>query len=500
MLTRKDFLAFLGAATAGGMLAPAAHAQAKGVLKVSFRTAPASLDPAFGANSDEYVASQAIYDNLTRLDESLKPIPSIATAWDSPDGGATWIFKLRQGVRFHHGRELDAEDVVFSIKRVLNPATGSPGRRAIGPIKDVVADDASVVRFTLEGPLADFPAIMAGSFSRIVPRDASANLNQNPVGSGPFKFKAWVPGQHLRLERNDAYWMEGLPKVQEVWLVTFPAQAAEQVAFSSGETQMIWDVPMSLVPIIAKLPNARVEEIPSTAFQPIVMRCDRAPFNDPRVRRAVKHAINREVVMKIVLLGRGVVGQDTPVPLSSAMRADVKAPEYDVAKAKALLKEAGHEAGFSVNLFASNERFGCIETAQVVKPMLEAVGIRVDIKQVPLDRFNIEVWKKESFFVSNWAGRPSTDEQLYPYFHSTGSWNESFYSNPEIDTLLDAARRDLNLDSRKATYAKVQAILASEGPYVVSYFANYASARAKTLRGLPVSPLKWVDFREASLS
>lgn len=500
MITRKDFLALIGATVATGFLPRISHAQANEVLKVSFRTAPAILDPAFGANSDEYIASQAIFDNLTRLDEGLKAIPSLATSWDSADGGQTWVFKLREGVHFHHGRVLDAEDVVFSLKRVLDPDAGSPGRRALGPISEVVAEGANTVRISLEGPLADFPVIMAGSFSRIVPRDASENLNKAPIGSGPFKLKEWIPGQSLRLERNESYWMPGLPKLKEVWLVTYPAQAAEQVALASGETQMIWDVPMSLVPVIEKLPNVQLEEISSTGFQPIVMRSNQPPFNDPRVRRAVKHAINRDTVMRIVLQGRGVVAQDTPVPPSSAMRADVVAPGYDVEAAKALMKEAGYENGFDIDLFASNERFGCIETAQVVKPMLEAIGIRVKIKQVPLDRFNIEVWKKEAFFVSNWAGRPSIDEQLYPYFHSTGSWNESFYSNPEVDALLDAARRDLDPESRKATYAKVQEILATEGPYIISYFANYATARAKNVRDLPVSPLKWVDFREASLS
>lgn len=503
MITRKEFLALLAAGAAaatGGLPVSRASAQAKGILKVSFRSALVRLDPAFTVSSDEYVATQTIYDNLTRLDEALKPIPSVATSWESPDGGTTWIFKLRSGVRFHHGRELDAEDVVFSINRVLDPKAGSPGRRAIGPIKTVVADTPSTVKFTLEGPFADFPAVMSGTFSRIVPRDASENLNQKPVGTGPFKYKEWVPGQHLKLERNEAYWMSGLPKLSEVWLVSYPAQAAEQSALSSGETQMMWDVPSSLVPVVGKLPNVQLTEISSTAFQPIVMRSDRPPFNDPRVRRAVKHAINREAVMRFVLQGRGVVAQDTPVPPSSALRAEVKAPAYDVAKAKALMKEAGHEAGFQVKLFASNERSGCIETAQVIKPMLEAIGIRVEIQQVPWDRFNAEVWKKETFFVSNWVGRPTIDEQLYPYFHSTGSWNEYNYSNPELDKLLDDARRDLNPDTRKATYAKIQEILAFEGPAIIPYFSNYSTARAKSVQGLPVSPLKWVDFREASLS
>jgi peptide/nickel transport system substrate-binding protein len=504
-VTRKDFLKLLGggALAAGlaksGLGADEAAAQSTTPIKISFRSALVRLDPAFTVSSDEYVATQSIYDNLTRLDDKLSPIPGIASEWSSPDGGATWLFMLRSGVKFHHGRELDAEDVVFSLSRVLDSKNGSPGRRAVGPIKTVTAEGPMTVKFVLEGPFAEFPAIMSGTFSRIVPRDASENLNQKPVGSGPFKFGEWIPGQHLKLVRNADYWMAGAPKASEVWLVTYPAQAAEQSAFATGETHMMWDVPVALVPAVSKFPNVTLIEVPSTGFQPVVMRSDRPPFNDPRVRRAVKHAISREQVMRFVLQGHGVVAQDTPVAPSSAMYAPVQAPTYDVAEAKGLMKEAGLEAGFPVKLFASNERAGCIETAQVIKPMLEAIGIKAEIQQVPWDRFNAEVWKKETFFISNWVGRPTIDEQLYPYFHTTGSWNEYNYSNPQLDKLLDEARRDLDLASRKAKYAKIQEMLAFDGPAVIPYFANYATARAKSLEGVPVSPLKWVDLREARL-
>jgi peptide/nickel transport system substrate-binding protein len=227
------------------------------------------------------------------------------------------------------------------------------------------------------------------------------------------------------------------------------------------------------------------------------MRSDRPPFNDPRVRQAVKHAINRDLVMRFVLQGHGSVAQDTPVPPSSAFFTKVAAPPYDPAKARALLGEAGFAGQLSLRLFASNERAGCIEQAQVVKPMLEAVGFKVDIQQVPWDRFNAEVWKKETFFISNWVGRPTIDEELYPYFHSTGSWNEYNYANPEVDRLLDQARRELDLSARKADYAKVQEILAAEGPAVICYFSNYITAKVSSLEDTPASPLKWLDLRES---
>lgn len=505
-ITRKEFLRFL----AGGAIATSvlpgsvrrAIAQGSDVLKISFRSAHVRLDPAFTVSSEEYVVTQSIYDNLTRLDEELNPVPGLATEWTSPDNGKTWIFTLRDGVRFHDGRALSANDVVYSLKRVLDPENGSPGRRAVGPIAEISAEDNLTVRFDLQGPFADFPAILTSTFARIIPEGSDDTaLNSAPVGTGPFKFVEWVRGQFVRVEANADYWMEGSPKVKEVVFATYPALAAEQAALSSGDVQMMWDVPLNLVPVVSKIPGVNLIEVPSTGFQPIVMRSDRPPFNDPRVRRAVKHAINREQVMRFVLQGRGSIARDTPVAPSSAYyAAAAQAPEYDVAKGKALMAEAGYADGFDLQLFASNERSGCMETAQVVKPMLEAIGIRVQIQQVPWDRFNAEVWKKETLFVSNWVGRPTIDEQLYPYFHSTGSWNEYNYSNPEVDRLLDAARSELDPATRRSLYAEVQKILAYDGPAIIAYFSNYATTRAENVEGIPVSPLKWVDLRNATLT
>ena len=129
--------------------------------------------------------------------------------------------------------------------------------------------------------------------------------------------------------------------------------------------------------------------------------------------------------------------------------------------------------------------------------MLEAVGIKVEIQQVPWDRFIADVWKKEIFFVSNWIGRATIDEQLYPFFHSSSSWNEYNYANPEIDKLLDSARGELDPAARKATYAKVQQILADEGPAVVPYFANYIYAISKKVENVSINSLKWVDVKAA---
>jgi peptide/nickel transport system substrate-binding protein len=261
----------------------------------------------------------------------------------------------------------------------------------------------------------------------------------------------------------------------------------------------MWEVPGTLVPAMQNIANGKLIEIASPGFQPIVMRSDKKPFDDPRVRKAFKHAINREQLAQIVLKGRGTVARDNPVPPSSIFAAKVDTLPYDPALAKKLLAEAGHASGLKLTLFASHERFGNLESAIVAKQMLEAVGVTVELQQVPWDRFSAEIWRKQDFFVSNWFGRPTVDEQLYPYFHSTGSWNEYHYKNARVDELLDRGRGTVDVEERKKLYAEVQQILASEGPAIIPYFSNYISAVNNRVKGYTPHALKWVELREVYL-
>ncbi|QRM33116.1 ABC transporter substrate-binding protein [Microvirga sp. VF16] len=496
-MTRKDFVRLLGSVTAVPMLPSFSFGATKKDVAISFRSSINRIDPAFTISGDEYAVTQAIYDNLVRLGPDLQAKPGLAESWETIGEADHWRFKLRSGVRFHSGRNMDAEDVVYSIRRILDKATGSAGRNAIGPIETVTAAGPNVVEFKLTSPLADFPLLMTQTFARIVPKDAG-NLDTKPIGTGPFKFVNWMPGQQIQLTRNEDYWEVGTPKIDNVRFVTYPTQTGEQAALTSGQTHMMWDVPLSLIPVVSRLPGLVLEEVATTAFQPICMRSDRPPFDNPKVRLAMKHAINRELVTKIVLQGHGTIAQDLPVGQASPFFAGGKAPEYNPARARALLEEAGIK-DLSLTLFATNERAGCLETAQVVKPMIEAIGVRVDIQQRPWDRFLAEVWKKENFFVGTWLGRITIDEQLYPFYHSSGSWNEYSYSNPEVDRLLDDARRATDLAKRKELYAKVQEILAFDGPAIIPYFMNYACAKSEKLKGVPPMPNKWVELRGADL-
>lgn len=467
-----------------------------GVLRMSFRSSPARLDPAFAINGEEYVITQAVYDTLTNLDPSFAVTPGLAHTWYSNAEATIWTFELREGVTFHHGRDMTANDVVYSIRRVLDPATASPGKDALGPIERVEALDAHTVRFHLLGPYADFPTIMAQTFGRVLPEEKVGTLDAQPVGTGPFRVVEHLPGQHTRMVRNENYWLDGRPYLDEVWHVHYPEVSTEQAAFQSGLIDVLWEVPTNQIAALQRVSNADLIEIPSPGFQPLAMRSDGQPFSDLRVRQAFKHAINREQLLQVVLRGHGTLGYDHPVPPTSNFASEVEALPYDPELARSLLRDAGYGNGFEMRMYASPDRHGGVETATMVQQMLQAVGVRLSIQQMPWDRLVSEVWAKEQLFVSNWFGRPTIDEQLYPYFHSTGSWNEYHYSDERVDSLLVSARKETDEARRQGLYAEVQQLLATEGPAVIPYFLNYVTAVNKKVKGYVPHPLKWVDLRE----
>ena len=226
------------------------------------------------------------------------------------------------------------------------------------------------------------------------------------------------------------------------------------------------------------------------------MLSNQKPFDDGRVRLAMKHAVDREGIIKAVWQGHGVVGEDHPVPTVNPYYAPTQPKHtYNVAKAKQLLAEAGHPNGISVELWTSNERVGLQELAVAVQQMAAPAGINLEVKTVPWSVFNSTVYKKKSLYVNNWFGRGTIDETLYAYFRTGGGWNEGDFSKPELDRMLDEGRSTVDMEKRKRIYAQAQQFIHDEGHMVVAYHMNYVTAMRSNVKGYVVHPLRYCDFR-----
>ncbi len=504
-LSRRRLLHYGAAAAAAAAFQPAtlfgsgpassAPRQA-GTLKMAWASSPLSIDPAVAVSGDEYMITAAIYDNLTRVDEKFVVHPQLATSWSSNPRGDVWTFSLRRGVKFHHGRELTARDVVFTFERILDPKTGSPGRTTMGPIDKVEAVDDYTVRFRLSIPYADLPVSLGTTFGRIVPADRVSVIKSSPSGTGPFRLAEFRPGAYTRMVRFQNYWDHGRPYLDELWQVNIPAMASQVAALTGGSVHVMFEAPASFVPSL-QVPSVSVVEVKSPGFQPLTMNPTQKPFDDARARQAMKYLVDRDALIKAVWQGHGTVGEDHSVPsFSPYYAATTPQHTYDVAKAKALLAEAGYGSGVTVELWTSNERVGMQELAVAFQQMAAPAGVKVDVKNVPWSVHVATVYKKKPFYCNNWFGRASIDETLFPFFRSTGGFNDA-YSNKDLDTLLDTGRATIDPEKRKGLYARAEQVIHADGPWVVAYFTTYVSAMRSNVKGLPVHPLRWWDFRGA---
>jgi peptide/nickel transport system substrate-binding protein len=500
-ITRRRLLQ-LALATGAVAASRGAAAQAPrqgGTLKMAWASSPRTLDPALGIQGDEYMLTQNIYDNLTRVDAKLQPQPMLATRWSSDPEARVWTFTLRPGVKFHHGRELKASDVVYTFERVLDPKTASPGRTAMGPIEKVEAVDDHTVRFRMSSPYADLPVNLGVTFGRILPADRADKITSEPSGTGPFRLAEFKPGERTRLVRFADYWDKPRPYLDELWQVNVPQQPSQVASLSGGDIHMMFEVPVPFIATLEKTPSVAVVSMKSTSFQPIVMSIAQKPFSDNKVRLALKLLLDREGIIKSIWQGRGTVANDHPVPDISPFWASLPQRTADLAKAKALLAEAGYPQGFSSEIWTSNERVGMQELAVAAQQMVAAAGIKLEVKTVPWSVFNSTVYKKKTLYVNNWFGRSTIDETLFPYFRTGGSWNEGEYSNPKLDKLLDDGRSATDPAKRKEAYAEAQKVISDEGHYAVVYHTQYVSAMRTAVKGYALHPLKWCDFRNAYL-
>lgn len=504
-LCRRQVLQGIGA-TVGVALASGSISEAfadtprrGGTLKMAWSSSPRMLDPALTVQGDEYMLTANIFDNLTRIDENLQPQPQLATKWENQEA-REWTFTLREGVRFHHGRIFTSEDVVFTFQRILDPATASPGRSIFTMIDRVEAVGPLTVRFVLNQPFADFPISVGGTFARILPADRPENIGTAPSGTGPFQLAEFQPGDRTVLTRFADYWDTGKPYLDELWQVNLPQAAPQVASLSGGDTHMIFEAPAAFIRTLEALPDISVVRVLSPAYQYVVMQADQKPFDDEKVRLALKFAVDRQALVRTVWLNNAIPSVDHPVATISPFFSDVSNPHpYDPAKAKALLAEAGYAEGIDLEFWTSNERLGLQELGVGIQQMMAPAGIRVKLQTVTWSIFTSTVYKKKPFYANNLFGRATIDESLYAFFHSASSYNEGNLKLPALDRLLEEGRSEVDLEKRKKSYAEAQQLIHDQGYVIVPYHMNYVTAMRKTVKGYKVHPLRFCDFRQTYL-
>jgi peptide/nickel transport system substrate-binding protein len=496
--SRRDVLAMLVAggmqATLAGSLAAvatSAHAETPrkgGRIKVAGSTSGVSdtLDPAKQANYTDYVRGYMFYNGLTVLDGSLTPQPSLAEEFTTKDA-KTWVFKLRKGVTFHDGKPLTPQDVVFSMMRHKNPATGSKAKVLADQIEDVTATGPNEVTFRLTSPNADLPAIL-GTFHFHIVKDGTTDFTAG-IGTGPYKVKEFKPGVRSIAVRNDNYWKPGRPYLDEIEYVGISDETARVNALLAGELDLIGTVNPRSIDRVNGSGKHAIFETKGVSYTDLIMRRDSGPGSNPDFVEAMKLLFNREQMLKSIQIGRGVVANDQPIaPGNRFYFQGLKQRPYDADKAKWHLQRA-KLGGASIPVVASPAATNSVEMALVLQYAARQAGLNLDVRNMPADGYWSQHWMKHPIGFGNVNTRPTADLALTLFFKSDAPWNEAAWKNEKFDQLLVAARGETDTAKRAQMYADMQVMVSQDGGIGIPMFLSGLDGHNKKLKGLSPIPL-----------
>ncbi len=475
---------------------------APGVLRIGISTSLNGLDPLMTTLGDEYIVDNLMFNGLTRMREDLSVEPDLAESWSFTPDLKRWTFKLRRGVKFHNGEELAADDVVAMFRRLLDPATAAPARSQNDMIDTVSAPDAATVVFDLKVPYSGLADIMTDRQVKITPRSAVAQMKTKPIGTGPFKFVSYTPGDRVIMTRNPDYFEPGLPKLDGVELHIIPEMSVRIAALQAGDIDVLWDLPLDQVKDVGKQPGLRADSVPTASWDGAVMNNSIPPFNDVRVRQAFHRGVDKKDLVELVLFGQGLPTLSPIPPTHPFYATDVQIPPADPAAARKMLTDAGHTSGIKMTLIVPigrplRERLG-VSLQQILKP----AGFDFDIQRIPYSSYTAEVSGKAPLYIDGFFARPTIDTSTFPFLHSGASWNEDLwhYSNPAVDKALETARTSGDVAVQKASYITMQKELVSDPAGMFAYVTNFACGYRSNVSGVKTHPMRWFDLRHATLS
>jgi len=472
---KKFFLLLISLALIGSLLTSFALAESRGgTLSIGVDQEVVGLDPHIVTAFSSFRRLDLLYNTLVKLDYNLDIVPDLADSWEIPDS-LTYIFHLKKGVKFHNGRELTADDVKFSLERILDPKTASPGRSYIIPISNIESIDQYTIRIELSSPLASFLDGLTSKNCAIVPKEEVekyGNLQRNVVGTGPFKLEEWVPDNYMKLVRNPSYFEKEFPYLDAVIFRVIPEQTSLLAGIKSGSLDIATINEGSVILQAKKDPNLVVIQVPGLNLRTFGFNNTREPFNDVRVREAIALAIDRDEIVNAAEFGMA----QPSGPLAASVKKWAKPLEElpfskpNLKKARELLAEAGYPDGFSFNVVASSTYEGGLAVAQVIQSQLKKVGLRPELEVVEWGIY-IDRWVKRDFdsMVELRGGSPEPDRFLYRSLHSTGGVNNWLFKDEEVDKLLDEGRKLIKFEDRKPIYDKIQVLLSEKVPVIFLY-------------------------------
>nr|WP_272905243.1 ABC transporter substrate-binding protein [Sediminivirga luteola] len=481
-LGATGLLAACGSTQPGVSIQPSGNPQPGGTLRVGLTGGGAAdtVDAHTPVGTTDIARVINLYETLLYWDDDYTIQPRLATSVTPSEDAMTWTAQLRPGVRFHDGRPMTAEDVVASFERITNPDDPKAGASSLSMLDETVAVDELTVQFRLSTPSAIFDDALAQYMNTIVPADYDP---ENPIGTGPFKVDSFTPGQQSVFTRNEHYWQDGEPYLDELVILNFDDEDALVNALLSTQVDAIGQIPLALIEVLQTDPRISILNSETGAWLPFTMRVDRPPYDDNRVREAFRLVIDREQMVEQVYSGHGVVGNDLYAPFDPGYPDHLPQRSQDIERARQLLAEAGYPDGLEVELVTAPIQSGAVEAAQVFAQQAAAAGITVNIRRVDATTFFGEDYLHWDFAQDFWYTRNFISQAAQGSLPEA-PFNETRWDHPEFNDLVARAREALDEDERDALIAQAMEIEYHEGGYIVWGFSNQADAYQNYVAGL----------------
>src|SRR3954465_3299423 len=405
------------------------------------------------------------------LAESIEPVGSKPNAW---------TVRLKPGIEFHNGKTVTADDVIFSLKRITDPKDPKTGNSSLSYIDrdNLKKIDERTVRIPLKLTNAAFPDDLGQYFNAIVPTDYDP---KKPVGTGPFKFQSFSPGQRSVFVKNPNYWETGKPYADQLIIIDFPDETARTNALLGGQVEAINNLPAAQVKSIQGNPGLKVLNSPTGAWQPFTMRIDAAPFDDVKVRQAMRLIVDRKQRGHQVLRGFGSVANDLYAPYGPVYAKDLPQRKQDLEQAKSLLKQAGKE-NLTVELVTAPVFQGIVEAAQVFAEQAKGAGVTVKVRKVDTGTFYGDNYLKWPFAQDFWASRVYL-AQVAQGDLPNSPFNETHWGKGQFSSLIQQARGEVDDAKRADILHQAQQMQYDQGGYIIPYFSNIIDAYSSKVRG-----------------
>jgi peptide/nickel transport system substrate-binding protein len=448
------------------------------------------LDPTLFTSTIDYTRGRATYNSLARLTEGLVPQPDLAESFEPNKDATEWTFKLRKDVSWHDGKKLTADDVVYSMKRHQGEDSKSVIKSVLTSVGEWKKTGPMEVKAIMNSPNADLPVLMGLYQAKIVQNGSTGG----GIGTGPYVQESFQPGVKSVHVRNKNYFRDG-PNLDAVEITAITDPVARINALLAGDMQIISQVDPKAFRQIESSNDAKLLSVPAGLQMGICCLKNSEPGSNDDFVKGLQYIMDRKRVVKRILKGKGTLGNDTPIATAHGpdFCSELPQREFDPEKAKFHFKKSGYS---TAELFVAPVMSGIEDMCLLAQANCAKIGFDLKLKKVPTDGYWGAVWMKEPLNVVSWNMRPTANSQLAIQFAPGAAWNDTYWNNPKMGTLLTAALSETDPAKRHQLYCEMQTLVHNGSGMVIPAFSNVNDGIANNVMGIPKIPTGQVGGSE----